>query len=170
VAALSSLGGGLARRPGYAAAAAAAAAAAPGVPPASLFEHDTLSDSDQEADVAPRRVTFAEEVLLDSDKEEEQHLEQPIAPTPIAPTPPPSLPRDNQLLFEGAMTLWSPAEDRALIVAARAAAGGRPSLATFAQAVSAAQGPLTGRSAALAQARYVALVRKMTAARASTQG
>ena len=55
-------------------------------------------------------------------------------------------------------------------VAARAAAGGRPTLATFAQAVSAAQGPLTGRSAALAQARYVALVRKMTAARASTQG
>ena len=54
-------------------------------------------------------------------------------------------------------------------VAARAAAGGRPSLATFAQAVSAAQGPLTGRSAALAQARYVALVRKMTAARAATQ-
>jgi hypothetical protein len=77
--------------------------------------------------------------------------------------------RDNEIMFEGVVTRWSPAEDKAIISAAKNAPHGKPTLVTFALALVDANNPLSlgSKSAAQAQARYMDLVKRMTAAAAA---
>jgi hypothetical protein len=98
---------------------------------------------------------------------------QPIAPPPPAVPAPVPL-RDDQLLFEGFMSIWTPGEDRAIIDAVRRAPGGKPSAACFQLALREEGSPLAGRSAELLCARARDLLRRLNraakAAKAAKEG
>ena len=153
------------------------------------FQHEHLADSP-----APKRVTFAEqEVLMDSGSDSEgeppapapapapQPQPLPVSPPPVqlppaqevaVPVPvaeAPAVLRDNEVIHEGEVLQFTPAEDKAILIAARGAPQGKPTLMTFALLLCDSDHPLLvgGKSAAQAQTRYLDLVRRMTAARAA---
>ena len=138
-------------------------------------EHYMLSDSDEPEPPPPEPLPLSPPPAL------QVPLQQP-PPQPVpVPVPAAEAPRaveagapvaaalrDNEVMHEGEILQFSPAEDKAILIAARGAPQGKPTLMTFAMLLCDLDHPLLvgGKSAAQAQTRYLDLVRRMTAARA----
>lgn len=154
----------------------AAAADSPSIPAKAtpiVFDHDTVLSDDEDADAGARRVRprpspsranaagTAPEVAPATDDVTAAFASPPAAhaarwqPASAAPSAPPATVAAGGGASD-VMAPWSAEEDRALLQAAQAA-GGRPSVATFA----CVSGPLALRPPEQAVARYVELVTKM---------
>ena len=161
------------------------------------YEKETLADSDgEQADPPPGRIQAVAVVAAAKPPSPPPPPVVAVAPPPPVMVPeqpraepepetaPTSQPadgaattaapgsgalRDNEIMFEGVVTRWTPAEDKAIIIAAKNAPQGKPTLVTFALALVDPNNPLSlgSKCAAQAQARYMDLVKRMTAAAAA---
>jgi hypothetical protein len=141
-------------------------------------EQETLmdSDGDEPGPPPPEPLPLSPRPPQPVPAQQQQLPPQPVpVPSPAAEVPRAveaapvaAALRDNEVLHEGEVLQFSPAEDRAILLAARGAPQGKPTLMTFAMLLCDADHPLLvgGKSAAQAQTRYLDLVRRMTAARA----